>query len=195
MNQQERLNTFQHSMVAQAEAEIARLNKEMDALSFAREKRAKAQAEAGEAACIRTAKEQAAQIMRQQSASAATKLRQRLIRLRTELTNELFAQAMEELIHFTATDAYEKFLLSCVGLLRQAIPQPDAILFLRAEDMTYSKNCAQVWRTEIQMDPGIHIGGARAYSAQTGLIADETLDTRLEDQRIVFRLRSELILS
>ena len=194
MDEQEKLGAFRRSMTAQAEAEIARLEAEMDAVRSARAARAKARAEAGEDARIRAARAEAGRLTRQAGAQAAAEGRRGLLKQRETLTDGLFRAAREELLRFSASAEYEAFLQGCVRRLRAAVPQPEAVLLLRDADRARFGG-ALGWTGEIRADEGIALGGARALCEAAGVLADETLDARLEEQRVWFRAHTDLILT
>ncbi|WP_087064921.1 V-type ATP synthase subunit E family protein [Intestinibacillus massiliensis] len=194
MNEQSKLGAFRRSMTAQAEAEIARMEQEMEALRQARAAREKARAEAGEDRCIAQARVQAARESRQTVARAGAACRARLLRLRETLTEGVFEETGARLAALAASEEYEGYLRGCVRRLRETLPGTGAALSLRPEDAGYADGLRDIWQGEIRTDGTFRRGGAAAADAEHGVRADATLDAALAAQRDWFRAHSGVIL-
>lgn len=136
--------------------------------------------------------------------------RRELLAKRQKITDEVFEKAKQELVGFTKTDAYLAMLeknareLSSVfqgsssrlARLAQniaaAVTDNGTVIFLKEEDLKYQKQIEKAFGApcKFQIDGDIQIGGLRAQNFQMGIVADETLDSMLEDQREWFEENS-----
>ena len=70
----------------------------------------------------------------------------------------------------------------------------DVVLYVRESDLKYQKKLRDYFGQNCQIQPSetIRIGGIKGHSPAMGLVADETLDTRLDQQREWFYEHSGL---
>ena len=103
---------------------------------------------------------------------------------RKEIEDEVFEKAKQRLIEFTATEKYISLLETSAKNIAEVLGADDITVYLKKDDMKHKdriikalgKNC------EFAVSDEIKIGGITGLSRSRGLIADETLDTRLEEQ-------------
>lgn len=103
---------------------------------------------------------------------------------RKEIEDEVFEKAKQRLIEFTATDKYISLLETSAKNIAEVLGADDITVCLKKDDLKHKdriikalgKNC------EFAVSDEIKIGGITGLSRSRGLIADETLDTRLEEQ-------------
>lgn len=158
-----------------------------------------------EMAAIRT--EISSQLSRDEMAS-----RQKLFEKRNQMTDTVFEKVAEKLTEFTKTADYEKLLLESVKKIAQALKAEDVIFFVKESDLRFAEKIKFAYTSEILKDKKfsdkiksafspscevktskeIKIGGITGRSASLGLIADETLDTKLDGQREWFYQNSGL---
>ena len=127
----------------------------------------------------------------QLSAYRAT-ARGRLTRLRAAYEQSVFGDAAKAIAAFTATEAYGALLersAAKLAALAQRYAITDAVLYLRPADAAFAPRVQAVFGSPctVQEDDGIRLGGLRLESAQAHLSADDTLETRLEQQKPYFR--------
>lgn len=114
--------------------------------------------------------------------------RKELLTRRSQIMDEVFSRAEQQILAFTSTPAY-------TDLLRRLFQESAA--FLPAEGTVYTVSrrdeplipelsalCPSGSRIEAADD--IRLGGVRGENAESGLIADNTLDSRLELERDEF---------
>lgn len=119
-----------------------------------------------------------------------------LLAHRSELTAKVFEQAEEKIRIFTDGPAYGPFLAQAAGRLSAVLKAEDVVLQLREEDVAkYGDAVLKAFGgpAEIKASKGIRLGGLTGESGSLGLLADETLDSRLEAQREWFMEHSGLI--
>lgn len=119
--------------------------------------------------------------------------RKKLFVRRLEIMNEIFAKAKEKLQDFTMSKDYKPFVLESVKQMSEIL-SGDVVLYVREADLglsleikkTFGKDCT------VESDAQIEIGGIIGKSFSMGLIADESLDTKLEEQKDWFCSHSQL---
>lgn len=124
-------------------------------------------------------------------------LRAALADRRTEIADYVFADAARELAAFTAGQAYSQFLSASAARSAALFPQGEAVVLLvRAADLpqTDALRAACGRACEVRADASIRLGGLKALCAAKGLLADDTLDERLQSQRGWFLEHAELTL-
>ncbi len=185
LNQEERAAKFFDAITKDAEDRHEELTrKKQDTVDAGLEKarkRAYAQAQA-RIEHERTACEQE---FNRTVARQRTEQRARLTEKRSEITDGVFAAAREKLMKFTDTAQYSDFVKSSVQKLAGVFTEGEVTVFVRECDLhfadmiksAFGRSCA------VESSDKIEIGGCRAVVNGSGVIADDTLDKRLEAQR------------
>lgn len=138
--------------------------------------------------------------------------KKKLFEKRNEMADKVFQKAAQKLLTFTKTSEYEKFLLDSVKKIALALESDDVVLYVKSEDLRFSEKLRAAYTAErtkekkladkikaafspsceIKASKEIKIGGITGRSASLGLIADDTLDTKLDGQREWFYKNSGL---
>lgn len=121
-------------------------------------------------------------------------LKKNILKKRSEMTEEIFAQAKEKLKSFTGTDEYANMLEKQAENAASLFACEDAEILIRKEDekfkpvieKKFNKNCV------FSIEPAIKIGGMQIKSQSLGIMADLSLDAMLENEREWFRVNSSL---
>ncbi|HIS77438.1 MAG TPA: hypothetical protein IAB51_11630 [Candidatus Merdivicinus excrementipullorum] len=106
--------------------------------------------------------------------------RQRLLRRRSELTEELFCKAAEKVKEFTKNQAYREKLKSMLEGRQEGWS-----VLVRAEDEELVRSLAGDGVT-VRVSPEIKLGGIVFYSESAGLYQDETYDAMLKNAQEEF---------
>ena len=158
-----------------------------------------------EMAAIRT--EISSQLSRVEMAS-----RKKIFEKRNKMTENVFEKVTQRLVEFTKTADYEKLMLESVKKIAQALKADDVIFFIKESDLKFADKIKVAYTAErlkdkkladkiksafspsceVKSSKEIKIGGITGRSASLGLIADETLDTKLDGQREWFYQNSGL---
>ena len=79
--------------------------------------------------------------------------------------------------------------------LAELFSQPETVLYVRPEDVKMKDSLQKAFGAPCRVEPDeeIHLGGIRAQNLTMGLVADDTLDTLLEDQQEWFEETSGLM--
>ena len=120
--------------------------------------------------------------------------RRALLEKRRGIMEQIFSRAAEELRSYTQKPAYAALMQKYARNLAAVFQQPGTVIRLREEDASYQQQIAEAFGhpCTFETDPTIRIGGLRAYNSEMGVMADETLDAMLEDQRVWFEENSGL---
>lgn len=129
-----------------------------------------------------------------QISRAESESRKRIFEKRREIEDEVFEKAKNKLIEFTKTEQYGSMLVKSAINISRVLKSEDVILYVRECDLKYKKKLKDFFSgsCEIMASDSIKIGGITGLSQSMGLIADETLDTKLEYQRDWFHEHSGL---
>ena len=122
-----------------------------------------------------------------------TKEIEKLVARRSEITDEVFAQAVEKIKAFAKSDSYHDFLMNSVSNIKAAIGD-DAIIVLNLNDKPFEAEIKALGN-EVKYDEFIKLGGCKGENLRTAMTADDTLDARLETEKQKFYSYSGLSLS
>ena len=109
------------------------------------------------------------------------------------MTETLFGEAREKLIAFTDSDDYFPFLSASLAAMTAQLSE-NAVYYFSDRDEKRSGEIRALLPagTAAEFTADITIGGVRAYDAANGIFLDDTLDTRLDEQRVWFASSSGL---
>jgi len=104
---------------------------------------------------------------------------------RREIEDKVFERAKEKLLAYTKTGKYTTKLLESAKAVSQKLTADDVILYICERDWKLKDKILSAFgrKCDIQVSDEIQIGGLTGLSRQLGLLVDETLDTKLENQK------------
>jgi Archaeal/vacuolar-type H+-ATPase subunit E len=111
--------------------------------------------------------------------------RRELLEQRQKITEQVFERAKQQLTEFTQKAEYAALLQKFASQLPDQFRRSGTVIEIRKEDEQFEDQIKNAFGGDctFRVEPGILIGGIRAYNSEIGLMADETLDSMLEDQR------------
>lgn len=120
--------------------------------------------------------------------------RRKLLQKRKQITDEIFTRAKNKLIEFTKTDKYKELLIKYTKEISNVLTDNGTVLCVRKEDLYLSDEIKKSFSNECLVKPSedIIIGGIYGYNAQMGIVVDQTLDSKLDEQRSWFSENSGL---
>lgn len=129
-------------------------------------------------------------------AQSYSRCRARVAERRAEITNEVFEKATKELVEFTKGEEYVDFLAKSLkavfafvnGKFTASVKPGDEKALLKAAEKA-GIEC------DAKADTAIKIGGIKVECLALGKIFDDTLDSRLEDQKEWFFANSGFTIS
>ena len=109
----------------------------------------------------------------------------KLFRERAKMTDEVFEMAAQKLIKYTETEEYKAKLVESAKKIAKLFSDHRSVIYINEKDMKYSTDLLSVFSgmAELVTDNSIRIGGLKGYCKSMRIIADETLDTKLCEQR------------
>ena len=104
---------------------------------------------------------------------------------RISMTEEVFKLAAEKLDDYAKTDAYSARLTESAKDIAAIFGDRDCVLYLNERDLDKADELSRLFpgSTEVQADKTIKLGGIKGYCPDMSIIADETIDSKLEAQR------------
>lgn len=114
----------------------------------------------------------------------------KLLDRRSEITNDIFDKAKERLILFTESADYVDFLKRSIDEIKSTLGE-DTVIILKPDDKKYEAELSGLCNG-IRYNPTIEIGGCKAENVKNHMVADDTLDTRLEAEKSNFYKTSGL---
>lgn len=113
---------------------------------------------------------------------------------RNIIKDNVFNKVREKLNDFTASDSYQDFLKKSLDNCCQKIGGNKFTVSIRECDKQYIRTLSSVSELEFKVDSTIKLGGIKVTDADGKLTADDTLDTRLENQYEWFYKNSGLVI-
>ena len=111
-------------------------------------------------------------------------LRNDLFHERQSLADKVFEQAKEQLLAYTKTDDYTAFLTRSIKEIKEKCGTARCVISIAPFDEEKRDLIEGVLPdAQITVDPHILIGGIKANCPALGILMDDTLDARLEEQR------------
>lgn len=132
-----------------------------------------------------------------QTAKLATKTQggqKQLYIARAQMTEEVFKLASDKLKAYAQTAEYRAKLNDSAKAVAELFGGKDCIIYVNERDIAEAEQFKSLFSagSEVKADKTIQIGGVKAYCESMGIIADETLDSKLDLQREWFVENAEL---
>ena len=194
---EERFEMIQKSVLDQAEAEAQKLRDE--AKEFKDTAMKKAEADVLQELYSRI-QDEITEIHTTATRSVSqkeSKERQDLLLRREEITRTVFDQVKRRLLDFTKTPAYVDLMKEIAKELGTRCPMEGTFVMLRREDYHLAAKLGEYFGKNVRIlaDEAIRLGGIKVMNQSSGLFLDETLDSRLEDQKPWFYSHSGLTIT
>lgn len=111
-------------------------------------------------------------------------LRRSLFLQRQRMMDEVFAKATEKLLTYTSTDAYREGFLRSAKKAAELVGDVPCVVLVNARDLALANDAAAVFaQATVQEDNSVRIGGVKVLCEEKGVLIDDTLDSRLDEQR------------
>lgn len=107
-----------------------------------------------------------------------------LIRRRQTITGEVFDEARQKLQAYTATAAYLQRLRDSLSEMSRMLPAEGSVYFLAERDRALQEQLADLCPagSRFEYTADITLGGVRGENQSAGILVDDTLDVKLEQQ-------------
>lgn len=192
--QDEKLSKFIQAINKDAEERRARILAESEAFNKAELEKAETEALTDAYHLIQQEISKMRTGIRRELSQKELKLHRAALLKRGEITKDVFDKAAKEIEAFTKTDAYPAFLEGRAKEAAKLFPKAEVTLYLREADLPLGGNLSKLFSEgcQVKADDSIRLGGLRIECRAFGLMADETLDTRLDSQHVWFAEHSGL---
>lgn len=113
---------------------------------------------------------------------------------RQEISEKVFQKAKQKLLDYTKTAKYSDMLQKSTKEISARLNADDVVLLVKEDDMKFEKELKAAFgrNCEVKSSNEIEIGGVMGMSHKMGLLADESLDTKLSEQHEWFYENSGL---
>ena len=121
------------------------------------------------------------------------KSRSELFIRRMQIVEEVFDKATNKLISFTRTDEYSNYIRRSANEISELFCGKSCIVYVKNDDADKADLIKSIIQNcTIECDNSIVIGGIRCFCEELSMIADNTLDSKLSNQRQWFSENSDL---
>lgn len=113
---------------------------------------------------------------------------------RKRMMEEVFSLATEKLISYTQSAEYEQKLLKQAESIAEIFKNQSCTVYVNEKDLKFSDKLKAYFSedTQVMSANDIKIGGVKVHCPSKAMIADETLDSKLEAQKQWFIENSAL---
>ncbi len=104
---------------------------------------------------------------------------------RSKMTDEVFKKAEEKLIEYTKSSEYSEMLNKSAKEMATLFGGESCTLYVNERDVDKADKIKAAFKgeAEIVADKKIKIGGIKGYCRAMRIVADDTLDSKLDSQR------------
>ncbi len=108
-----------------------------------------------------------------------------VFKTRDNMVNEIFKRSAEKLTDFSSSPEYKDKLLGFAREIADTFKDNSCVVYVKEDDMKFENDIKSVFSGEVEVksDVKIRIGGLRGYCRQLRIVADNTLDSKLENKR------------
>lgn len=107
---------------------------------------------------------------------------------RSRMTDEVFSIAEEKLLAFTAGEKYKASLENSAKEIAALFGDKSCVLYVKESDLETARGFSSLFagNAEVLADKSIKIGGIKGCCEEMSIVADDTLDSKLLNQRAWF---------
>ena len=136
--------------------------------------------------------------MKKNIASEVSKLefekRRELFVKRQAIMDDVLKKAQDKLLNFAKTQDYIELLKNYASSVSKILKKSGTVLYICKRDEGFIDDIREAYGKicKVEVSDKIRIGGILAVNKVMSLVVDETLDSKLEEQRIWFEENSKL---
>ena len=112
--------------------------------------------------------------------------RKKLFMERAEMTNEIFKMAESKLIKYSATKEYKAKFLESAQSIADLFGDNACVVYINEKDLDFADKIKDIFNSKAEIladNKSVRLGGIKAFCKELSIVADETLDSKLEAQR------------
>ena len=108
-----------------------------------------------------------------------------VFKVRDKMVDEVFTRCADRLKEFSASSEYKEKLLGYAKEIAETFKDNSCIVYVKEDDLKYADDIKSVFSGEVQVesDVKIRLGGLSGYCKALNIVADNTLDSKLENKR------------
>ena len=113
---------------------------------------------------------------------------------REEITNSVFEKSFKKLKDFTSTPQYKDLLIKFAKEIADIFKENSCVIFISENDNKFAQDIKAQFSGEVTVenDVAIKIGGIKGFCKDLKIVADNTLDSKLNSQKDWFTENSGL---
>ena len=113
---------------------------------------------------------------------------------REEIANSVFEKAFKKLKDFTSTPQYKDLLIKSAKEIADIFKENSCVIFISENDNKFAQDIKAQFSGEVTVenDVAIKIGGIKGFCKDLKIVADNTLDSKLNSQKDWFTENSGL---
>ena len=113
---------------------------------------------------------------------------------REEITNSVFEKSFKKLKDFTSTPQYKDLLIKSAKEIADIFKENSCVIFISENDNKFAQDIKAQFSGEVTVenDVAIKIGGIKGFCKDLKIVADNTLDSKLNSQKDWFTENSGL---
>ena len=184
-NNNKKLDKFVEAITAYAEEQSRKIHDEVEAFKAERMAQAEQQVLQEAYNLIHEEREEVNNQLKKEFSQREFALRGDLIRRRQAIIDTVFEEARRRLLDYGSTPAYTDLLRASIQEMSRLIPADGTVYYLserdRERESILKDLCPAGSRLDFSGD--IALGGIRGMNPQAGILVDDTLDSKLEQQR------------
>ena len=121
--------------------------------------------------------------------------RKKLFMERAEMTEEIFKMAENKLHKYSATQEYKNKILESAQNIAALFGNKSCVVYINEKDLASADKIKEIFNSNAEVladNKSVKLGGIKAFCKELSIVADETLDSKLEAQREWFTENSSL---
>ncbi len=181
---EKKASQFINAINKEADARYEKIKKETDEYVASELEKARAAAKENAKAAAKAEVGKISEQSNTDTYKSRTQLINQIVSKRREITEKVFGDALKGIADFTGKKEYADFLKKSAASIKEKIGD-DAVIFIRPEDEKYKDILLEIC-SGVELDKTIKLGGCRGVSKKNSLRADDTLDSRFEQQKQEF---------
>ncbi|MBQ8056903.1 MAG: V-type ATP synthase subunit E [Ruminococcus sp.] len=112
---------------------------------------------------------------------------------RNGIVEKVFADAKAKLLEFVSSEDYVHYLKKSANEVAELFENNECIIYVKENDIDKAELIKGIIPNgKVCADNSIELGGIKAHCEALSIVADDTLDTKLSDQRVWFAENSGL---
>ena len=184
-------NSFLQAIEKYAEEQKKAMTDEIEAFREEQLRHANEEGTAAAHAFIQKEKAEYTASLAKENSLKETAVKRELFAKRNRMAAEIFEEAEKKLRAFSKSKKYDAYMSNAAKVICEYLEGRKAIVYIAEKDERFIPQLKRSFSDcEIVTDSTIKLGGIRCYCEELSVMADETLDSKLETQKKEFIARS-----